>query len=116
MAAPKGHPKWGGRQKGTPDKKTAEFRQQVVASGLTPLEVMLSNMRHWLEKGERDKAQRCAADAAPYLHAKLSSIDAKVAVSQDPREMTEAELLAIIAAEEQEKLKESGIPPDGTVH
>ena len=58
---------------------------KAAAQGMTPLEVMLSNMQHWKELGELDKAQRCAADAAPYIHPRLSTIDAKVAVKQDVR-------------------------------
>jgi hypothetical protein len=35
----------GGRQKGTPNKATAALQAEVAASGITPLEVMLKNMR-----------------------------------------------------------------------
>ena len=31
MAAPKGHPKWGGKAKGTPNKATADVRATVAA-------------------------------------------------------------------------------------
>lgn len=30
MAAPKGHPQWGGRKKGTPNKTTANIREAFV--------------------------------------------------------------------------------------
>ena len=80
-----------------------------------PLDVMLKNMRHYDATGETDKAQRCAADAAPYLHPRLSTIDAKVAVKQDVRQMSEVELLAIIAEDERTKSEQIG-EPDGTVH
>lgn len=36
----------GGRKKGSLNKQTLVIRQQVEATGLTPLDVMLDNMRH----------------------------------------------------------------------
>ena len=83
------------RKKGTPNKATAARQAEVAASGITPLEVMLGNMRSAyqrtleLEKhlndlppeelearlqlmGEiarqRQIVQKCAADAANYVH------------------------------------------------
>src|SRR2546423_15653311 len=83
-----------GRKKGAPNKATAALQAEVAASGITPLEVMLGNMRSAyhraleLEKqlndlppeeleprlhlmGEiarqRQIAQKCAADAANYV-------------------------------------------------
>lgn len=93
--------KTGGRQKGTRNKATAARQEQVAAEGVTPLDVMLENMRfahkHAAEvlakvmslepeaSGEgldayrellrfRQIAQDCAKDAAPYVHPKLASI------------------------------------------
>ena len=66
----------GGRKKGTPNSKTAEMQAKVAESGITPLDYMLSVMR---DDGN-DGAIRldAAKSAAPYVHAKLSSIDAKL--------------------------------------
>lgn len=107
-----GHKKLGGRKKGVQNKlpimiRTKNMKVRVKAlKGLTPLEVMLDNMRyghgeaeklrrhleslkalepgHELTKEERGKlsdlvqyraiAQKAAAEAAPYLHNKLTSI------------------------------------------
>jgi hypothetical protein len=55
-----------------------EIRREAVERGITPLEVMLENMRHWYVKGDRDKSQVCAVDAAPFVHPKFTSIDATV--------------------------------------
>jgi hypothetical protein len=90
----------GGRQKGTPNKASAARQAEVAASGVTPLEVMLDNMRSAyrraleLEKQLEDLqpeeleprlqlmgeiarqrliAQKCAADAANYVHPKLAN-------------------------------------------
>jgi hypothetical protein len=61
-----------GRKPGSPNKKTAEVQAAVAATGITPLEYMLSVMR----SPETDPRDRLAAAqaAAPYVHAKLSAI------------------------------------------
>src|SRR2546430_10630443 len=91
----------GGRKRGTPNKASAARQAEVAASGVTPLEVMLDNMRSayhralelekqlndlppeelepWLHlMGEiarqRQIAQKCAADAANYVHPKRANI------------------------------------------
>lgn len=65
--------KTGGRTKGTPNKATKEFAQKVIASGMTPLEFMLKVMRD----SRRDLPTRmdAAKAVAPYVHAKLASIE-----------------------------------------
>lgn len=65
-----------GRKKGSPNKKTAELQKSVAESGITPLEYLLSVMRD--PAAERLHRQNAAIAAAPYVHAKLSSIDATV--------------------------------------
>lgn len=39
--------KTGGRRKGTPNKTTTARETEIAASGVTPLEVMISNMRFY---------------------------------------------------------------------
>lgn len=92
----------GGRAKGTPNTATGKRREvaeAALASGLTPLDVMLNTMRKLWEKaetgecevqGEGDRAKivtpmemrLLAADvaqkAAPFVHPKLSNIEANV--------------------------------------
>lgn len=91
-----------GRKKGTPNKRTLylkELSEKAVDSGITPLEVMLNNMRSYYndldgllsrlvdEKGKpvsigdarlilglRQLAGNAAKDAAPFCHPKLQSI------------------------------------------
>lgn len=71
-----------GRKKGSPNKKTSETIEQVTSSGITPLEFMLKQMRSpyprkatLSQKQAHDSMRMQAArDAAPYVHAKLSSI------------------------------------------
>jgi hypothetical protein len=96
----------GGRRKGSVNRRTKMLRAlaaEALESGVTPLEVMLENMRFFhaeaeqllaritsgLDRGEpsgdllqllaklrhfRLEAQRCAVDAAPYLHPRLSAV------------------------------------------
>ena len=66
----------GGRQKGTPNRITAERQRQVQESGLTPLDHMLNVMRD----ETRDPTVRldAAKAAAPYVHPRLANIEANV--------------------------------------
>lgn len=62
-----------GRKKGAPNKKTAEIQKAVEESGLTPLEYMLQVMRDPIN--EPKERLGAAVAAAPYVHAKLSSVE-----------------------------------------
>lgn len=62
-----------GRKPGTPNKKTAELQKAVEESGLTPLAYMLQVMRD--ETEEAPRRLTAAQAAAPYVHAKLSSVE-----------------------------------------
>jgi hypothetical protein len=67
-----------GRKPGSPNKVTAAKVAAIEASGMTPLDFMLKVMRD----EDEDMARRCdmAKGAAPYVHAKLASIDANLHV------------------------------------
>lgn len=62
-----------GRKPGSPNKRTVETQKLVEESGLTPLEYMLSVMRDGAE--EPKVRLHAATQAAPYVHAKLSSME-----------------------------------------
>lgn len=93
-----------GRPAGTANRRTREIANQAAAEGVTPLEVMLGNMRFFhTEAGEllqkimapdaadkdkavelfkalmatREKAEDCARDAAPYIHPRLTATTIK---------------------------------------
>jgi hypothetical protein len=79
-----GH-KTGGRQKGTPNKRKAEYGATFEATGrataglspseiasMMPVDVMLFAMRLELECGQLRSAASIAEKAAPYLHAKMA--------------------------------------------
>ena len=59
----------GGRQKGTPNKANAERQAEIAASGLTPLDFLITRMRD--EDTEMSERIACAKAAAPYVHPKL---------------------------------------------
>jgi hypothetical protein len=72
MARPKGHPKSGGRKKGTPNKATLIRRQELAAGGELPLDHMLRIMRDTTVDYARRDAM--AKAAAPYCHPHLTSV------------------------------------------
>lgn len=70
-----------GRPKGSENKATRKRREIAEAAleqGITPLEVMLQTMREKWEAGDKEGACQVAKDAAPYVHPKLSSVNANV--------------------------------------
>lgn len=79
-----------GRKKGVPNKRTAELQKKVEESGLTPLEFLLSVMRN--DVGEPKDRMAAAIAAAPYVHARLSSVDLKADVQTRTLDQAIAEL------------------------
>ena len=98
MPAPKGHPRYGGRKKGTPNKDSNLVRDKAKALGIDPFEVLLYFVAGDWEKlgyAARERVvgysqsgdeitgdiispelrQKAARDACEYLHPKLKSID-----------------------------------------
>jgi hypothetical protein len=91
----------GGRAKGVPNRASQARQKRVAETGITPLEVMLENMRFahsgaqalverlgkakkldgeafaaWRELIRlRSFSQDCAKEAAPYVHPKLTSVE-----------------------------------------
>ena len=87
-----------GRKKGSVTNKTRIIAEQAMKEGITPIEVMLKNMR-WADEQStklgkespegaamRKVAQDAAKDAAPYLHPRLASTET---VIQDKRSRNE---------------------------
>lgn len=65
--------KTGGRQKGVPNKASAAKAKEVAASGLTPLDWMLSVLRDTTV--EFDRRDDMAKAAAPYVHPRLAATE-----------------------------------------
>ena len=73
----KGHPKTGGRIKGTPNRKTVEKRfaeeqARKISSDLEPLEYMLEVMRD--PTAHQTRRDMMAKAAAPYRHPQLQAV------------------------------------------
>lgn len=68
-----------GRKPGTPNRATQEQRDEIANSGLTPLAYMLNLLRD--ENTPVERRDWAAEKAAPYVHARLASIEAKHDVS-----------------------------------
>jgi hypothetical protein len=125
---PRGGPRQGsGRKQGSPNKASAARQAEVAASGITPLEVMLANMRLYHRQAEellelldaaespeakiqilgeasrsRQMAQKCAADAANYVHPKLANVqhggDPNNPLKFEGGVVTDVERLQVMAA------------------
>jgi hypothetical protein len=74
--------KTGGRRKGTRNRATEEARTAAEATGILPLDHMLAVMRD--PKADPKRRDAMAMAAAPYLHARLSTIDAKLPAATEP--------------------------------
>ena len=64
--------KTGGRRKGTPNRRTAEMRVEMAASGEMPLAYMMRIMRDPSTEPHRRDAM--AKAAAPYVHPTLAAV------------------------------------------
>jgi hypothetical protein len=76
VSRPRGLPKTGGRQKGVANKRTREIADAAVKEGLTPLEWMLQVLRD--ENVDPERRDEMAKAAAPYIHPRLSNVEAKI--------------------------------------
>ena len=68
-----------GRPMGSVNKRGQEVAAAIVATGELPLERMLKVMRD--PKADQKRRDAMAVAAAPYVHARLSSIDGNLNVN-----------------------------------
>lgn len=78
-----------GRKAGERNKKTAEVVAAVEASGVTPLDYMLTVMRD--VASEPATRLDAAKSAAPYVHSKLSSIEVKANITTHEASLADLE-------------------------
>ena len=71
----------GGRIKGTRNKATATREAAIAASGLTPLDYLLSVMRD--ETAEYRARLDAAKAAAPFVHPRMGQVDPKPPADPD---------------------------------
>ena len=106
MALTKGQ-RLGGRQVGTPNKKTAARRKGIVGEGETPLEYFLSILRSKAPEGadateivQREMMKfEAAKAAAPYCHPRLSAVEVATPPGKplEVREVSSLELARRVA-------------------
>lgn len=105
-----------GRPKGAITERAQTILSKAALEGISPLEVLLNDMRLYYNLGEnkmaeasmteagkkqanafraasalKDIARSCARDAAPYVHPKLASLQANVQVTNVEAELAELE-------------------------
>lgn len=95
MANHGGKRKGAGRPKGARTRLTEEAIKKA-GEGMTPLEFMLEALRN--DANDFDTRMDAAKAAAPYVHAKLSSVDQTVTHKQDAADFTLDELVSIATA------------------
>ena len=84
----------GGRQKGTPNKLTAEVQAAIAETGETPRDYMLRVMRdETVDHARRDAMARAVA---PYCHPQLASVATTNETGRHADNMTEEELIKAI--------------------
>ena len=77
--------KTGGRKKGSFNKATAQQRDEILHSGLSPLDWMLQVLRDPSQPNER--RDEMAKAAAPYVHPRLAAVDAHMDLHMSHEEM-----------------------------
>jgi malonyl CoA-acyl carrier protein transacylase len=89
-----------GRKLGSPTKRRREIIDEAAKDGITPLEVQLRTMRALWDEANKggtldfEKATAACAiakDAAPYLHPRLSNVEAQIAVTGHEAALAELE-------------------------
>ncbi len=80
-----------GRKPGSINQATAKAREKAEAGGIMPLDFMLEVMRD--VNAKREERLDMAKAAAPYVHAKLSSVEAKLDI-EGHLDITEIQLVA----------------------
>ena len=109
VGRPKGYPRTGGKQAGTPNKKVLQlFKKRENAflkaaahltkeevDAMSPLDIILRTMRICLKVGDWRTASTYAKEAAPYVHARLTNTTLDANVRRSAADYSDDELLAL---------------------
>ena|SRR5664279_2797895 len=87
MSRPEGLPKTGGRERGTPNKRTLDLAHKLDALGCDPI-AGLAGIAMAAETAPELKV-RCYAELAQYVHAKRKAIALEPAPFDDMRVIVE---------------------------
>src|SRR5689334_20414623 len=64
---------------------------------MKPLDVLLKAMWIAVSQGNWSAAASFAREAGPYVHAKMSSVDISATIKRDPAQLSDDELIAMLA-------------------
>jgi hypothetical protein len=78
-----------GRKPGSKTKKTQLLAEAAREAGISPLEYMLTVLRD--PKAETERRDEMAKAAAPYIHPRLSNVEAKIDISGHEAALAEIE-------------------------
>lgn len=78
-----------GRPKGAVNKRSQEIIAEALKEGITPLQYMLEILRDTTQDPTR--RDEMAKSAAPFIHPKLSSVDATVEMKNQEKALKELE-------------------------
>ena len=96
-----------GRKKGSPNKALAAVHDRAMRAGSTPIEVLLSAMRGFWPH-EPEKAAQYAAMAAPYVHPRLSAVNAVTTVEHTGESGNDVRRLAMFMLAALREAREKG--------
>jgi hypothetical protein len=127
MAFAHGHPKVGGRKKGTPNRISVARQQEIMrivadstaghlpedTDDILPLEAMLLCLKWAIAAQDRPGILAAATAAAPYVHPRLSATELHVSHSLDNRPTADIliELTALRLKEEEAASDEASDVP-----
>ena len=83
---PVGHPKTGGRQKGTPNKRSAAAKELLDGLDFDPLQEMVRIAQD--QTVSPDLRFRASAELAPYVYPKLKALEISKDADGDPPLLT----------------------------
>jgi hypothetical protein len=95
-----------GRPHGAQGIRTARIGRQLAKKEITPLHILVESMTAFWEQAQRTvetqpklalmrEACNVAKDAAPYIHARLSSVNATIRKVTSIKDLSDDELLAL---------------------
>lgn len=90
MPAPKGHPRYGGRQKGTLNKNTRDLFALCDQQGINPFEALLKFSTH----EDPSIAMNALKEVCQYLYPKRKSLEHSGEIDRRLKDLPNEELLA----------------------
>ena len=96
MGGPGGKREGAGRPVGSTNRKTKEIQAAIEASGLTPLDFLISTIRN--DALPYDTRLDAAKSAAPFVHARLATINVNDVTPRKSLAELDARILELLSA------------------